>query len=324
LSTEDESQNLEDSEQSYHLLDRPLSSLKLGPVSTIEHSSTIEECLELMQSNKYSSLGIVENEKVVGILTEKDFVTSIGLDYESMKEKPVSEIMRAGRRLLKMSDTISDVVSFMTHYEYRHMIIVDDQDKALHMISISDVLRFIVDAFEDHVVPHGKVLNWRTEGVFIPIENFQFDEVEQRGGIKGSIFIAPMRKAVFKGALRADYKTPIGDVIQLMKKKNNGVVLLTEYETELRGIITLKDCLFKVFKKEDVGDQKILVSDFMTKDPHALLETHVIAHALNNMFKFKYKNIIIVSEDGFPHSVVSLLDILKYIAIEIGIYKIEM
>jgi len=308
---------LEQEQSQYHLLDSKVGSLKLGPVSTLDHTCKLEECLQLMQENKFSSLGILKDEKVVGILTEKDFVISIGTEYENMKDLPISKIMRTGRKLLTMNDTISEVFSLMTHFDYRHMIIVDENEKPLHMVSISDVLRFIVNTFQDHVEPHGIVKDFRKDGVFIPTENFQFDEVEQRGGIKGSLFIAPMRKAIFKPAVTADLSTPLCDIVNLMKDSEQGVVVLTEYETELKGIITLKDFLFKTFAKVDLQDRSILVKDFMTANPHALLETHVIAHALNNMFKFRYKNIILVNEEGFPISVVSLLDILKYIAIEV-------
>ena len=56
------------------------------------------------------------------------------------------------------------------------------------------------------------------------------------------------------------------------------------------------------------------VSQLMTKNPDCLFSRHKIAYAINNMFTFNYRRVIIVDEDHFPLTLVTLLEVLKFCA----------
>jgi CBS domain-containing protein len=86
-----------------------------------------------------------------------------------------------------------------------------------------------------------------------------------------------------------------------------------EYETSIRGIITERDLLFKVYDQPGVSAESP-VREFMTASPHLLLSKHYLAHAINNMFHFGYRNTIVVNEDRYPESIVTLLEIFKFMA----------
>lgn len=72
--------------------------------------------------------------------------------------------------------------------------------------------------------------------------------------------------------------------------------------------------MFKIFGKIRLDEGPVPVKDFMTRNPHTLLSKHFIAYAINNMFTFHYRNIVVVDEDRVPVAVVGLLDIFKYLA----------
>jgi len=81
----------------------------------------------------------------------------------------------------------------------------------------------------------------------------------------------------------------------------------------LKGIITERDILKKVFGKHEIGSQ-IPAKNFMTPNPDTLLERHVMSYAINNMFEGSYRNIILVDEERIPISYVSLVDIIKVVS----------
>ena len=101
-----------------------------------------------------------------------------------------------------------------------------------------------------------------------------------------------------------------------MQKNKVGSLLIMEYETKILGIVTERDLLLKYFGKISFGENRS-VKEFMTANPHLLLHRHYLAHAINNMFKFKYRNIIVVNEDKFPIALVSLLEVFRYISLHL-------
>ena len=52
----------------------------------------------------------------------------------------------------------------------------------------------------------------------------------------------------------------------------------------------------------------------MTENPHCLTPNHLLAYAINNMFALNCRNIPLVDEDGFPVAILTLQDLLNYIA----------
>jgi CBS domain containing-hemolysin-like protein len=52
----------------------------------------------------------------------------------------------------------------------------------------------------------------------------------------------------------------------------------------------------------------------MTKNPECLLSRHILSYAINNMLEGGYRNVVVVNEDRQPESVLSMLDIFKYVA----------
>ena len=94
------------------------------------------------------------------------------------------------------------------------------------------------------------------------------------------------------------------------------MAVLTEYETNIKGIITERDFLNKVLGKVDLNlkTSSPNIKQFMTPNPECLLSRHILSYAINNMLSGGYRNVVVVNEDRQPESILSMLDIFKYIA----------
>ena len=123
--------------------------------------------------------------------------------------------------------------------------------------------------------------------------------------------MTPLQKSIQQDAVRIDMNKSLEDTLKKMQENKVGAILVTEYETTLRGIITERDFLLKIYGKVDLKNK---VKDYMTPNPHTLLNRHIFAHAINNMFHCNYRNIIMVNEDRYPLAIVSLFDLFKYIS----------
>lgn len=112
--------------------------------------------------------------------------------------------------------------------------------------------------------------------------------------------------------------TPMSEIIQTFQSKKPGCILVTN-GGQLTGIITERDIVTKfVHGKKNV---KTMVRELMTPNPEYLFEDDSIAFALNRMSVVGSRNIAILDKHGIPTGVITIEDILNYIASELAIGK---
>lgn len=86
----------------------------------------------------------MEQEQLLGIFTERDYARKLILKGKSSKGTPVSEIMTPNPITVTQDTTIMDCLSLMSSKRIRHLPIMDG-DKITGMISIGDVVKFIIE-----------------------------------------------------------------------------------------------------------------------------------------------------------------------------------
>jgi CBS domain-containing protein len=110
----------------------------------------------------------------------------------------------------------------------------------------------------------------------------------------------------------ADVGTSIGDLVRLMQEHRIGCVLILA-ERKLAGIFTERDLLLKVLgTAHDL--EATSVDDFMTSAPEAMRAIDTVAFALNKMSLGGFRHIPVVDDAGIPVGIVSVKDIVDYIA----------
>lgn len=87
----------------------------------------------------------MESERLVGILTERDILKKVigQLDLDS----PVGEIMTPNPETVGMDDGIAYALNKMHIGGYRHIPVLDRQDRPVGVVSMRDVVKFIVSQF---------------------------------------------------------------------------------------------------------------------------------------------------------------------------------
>ena len=106
---------------------------------------------------------------------------------------------------------------------------------------------------------------------------------------------------------------PIGRVLELLSANNISSIVVVDDLGKIAGIFTERDCIRKAltYLKEDPSRP---VSDFMTKDPIAQPPDISVAYALNLMSHGGFRHIPLVDEENHPVGVVSIRDLVDYIA----------
>ena len=290
--------------------DVPMGSLPLSEVKTMPSSSKISEVISLMQAEGFGSCLLEDQGNPVGIVTERDLIMKYNGTNQNFLDSEVSTIMTSKLISIDKSVTVRECMSLMGMKRIRHLPVVEE-GKISKIVSANDLLKFISEKFPKAVKSMGVLKSWSVNQVHVQDENFSFDK--DKGHISGNLFLIPLKKVVTRDLIKMDISSSIQQVMTRMQSLRNGMVILTQHETMLKGIITERDILKKVFGKVDIGS-RVPAMNFMTPNPDTLLEKHVMSYAINNMFEGRYRNIILVNEERIPVSYVSLIDIIKVVS----------
>ena len=110
---------------------------------TVAPETSIYQALELMVEKNVSALLVMENEKLAGIFTERDYARKVALKGKSSKDTLIGEVMTRDLVTVSPNSTIDECMELMTGKFIRHLPVVEN-DKLAGIISIGDVVRSII------------------------------------------------------------------------------------------------------------------------------------------------------------------------------------
>ena len=124
----------------------------LKGVRSLGLKTTIGEAVEIMQKNKIGSVLITDDDGVLkGIVTERDILMKVTGLITDLKGTAITQIMTADPVTLKEDDKVAYVMNNMHVGRFRHVPIVDDDEKPIGIVSIRDVVDFILDYFPEEI-----------------------------------------------------------------------------------------------------------------------------------------------------------------------------
>ena len=293
-------------------LEVPVKNLTLLPLIRVDDEAPLKEVYEIMQKENIGSVIITKFDVLAGIITERDLLLRVLGKFERYDEVPVKEVMTKRPFAIKKEASILSLIEMVSVHDFRHIPVIDEDGAPVNIISIRDLVKFITEFFPEEVKAKGSMSNWISVHSEMQFEDFSLERSDSMG-IKGEIFFQPLGRAINDNALVLDVSSSVQEVLKSMQEEKKGAAILVEYETIIKGIITERDFVIKILGKYNLEDRPLPVSDFMTPNPDCLLSRHILSNALNSMFENGYRNMIIVNEDRHPVTVISMLDIFKYI-----------
>ena len=125
---------------------RPVSSIMTSEVITATADETIKTVCKLMYENDIGSIVIVKRtvddaNKPVGIITERDIVRQIGLSELFVVQAPIRQIMSTPLVTIEPNNPIRDAIDIMQLKKIRRLVVIDDREKMVGIITIKDALK---------------------------------------------------------------------------------------------------------------------------------------------------------------------------------------
>jgi CBS domain-containing protein len=126
----------------------PLSALKPHWPMTVAPSDTVGEVIALLARRNIGCALVVQDEKLVGIFTERDALMKIGDSLDAVGPLPVRHFMTPAPETLLLTDPIAFALNRMAVGGYRHIPLVQD-GKPAGIISVRDVLAYLARHFPE-------------------------------------------------------------------------------------------------------------------------------------------------------------------------------
>ena len=112
-------------------------------VWSVAPSAMVLEALKLLADKGVGALLVMQDERVVGIVTERDYARKIHLLGRSSDNTPVSAIMTSPVMYVRPDQTNQQCMALMTENRLRHLPVMDD-GKLVGLISIGDLVKDII------------------------------------------------------------------------------------------------------------------------------------------------------------------------------------
>jgi CBS domain-containing protein len=116
---------------------------KGGALETVSPATTIMEAVIRMNDRHIGSLLIMEDDRLVGIFTERDVLTRVVPAGMDPKRTPVSEVMTRQLITVAPTTTVQEAMMVVTDTRRRHLPVVQG-GKLIGMVSIGDLTRWMV------------------------------------------------------------------------------------------------------------------------------------------------------------------------------------
>ena len=121
-----------------HILD-----IKGNDIWTISPDDSVYNALRLMARIDVGALLVTEGDKLIGILSERDYARKVILFGKTSKETKVSEIMTKKVITIHPLQTLEECMDIMTKNHVRHLPVMEGE-KVVGVISIGDVVKNII------------------------------------------------------------------------------------------------------------------------------------------------------------------------------------
>jgi CBS domain-containing protein len=118
---------------------------KRGEIFSVTPDTCVDDAVRIMDEKNVGALPVLKGEKLVGMLSERDYARKVMLRGKKSSETKVSEIMSTNVTVTHPNEGVEECLRAMTDHRFRHLPVVDEKGKMIGIISIGDLVKYVID-----------------------------------------------------------------------------------------------------------------------------------------------------------------------------------
>jgi len=116
---------------------------KGSEVITIEPGASVYSAIEIMAENGIGALMVMEGNRPVGLISERDYARKVILKGRSSRDTEIREVMTTHVSCVRPDQTVEECMALMTDKRIRHLPVIED-DRIVGIVSIGDLVKSII------------------------------------------------------------------------------------------------------------------------------------------------------------------------------------
>ncbi|MCC5067413.1 CBS domain-containing protein [Xanthomonas campestris] len=129
---------------------RQLLGMKQVEVFSVAADAAVIEAIRLMADKSIGAVLVMEGERLVGIVSERDYARKVVLRDRSSSSTSVAEIMSHAVVTVSPADLVEHCMQLMTDGRFRHLPVVDN-GRVQGVISIGDLVKAVIEAQQQDI-----------------------------------------------------------------------------------------------------------------------------------------------------------------------------
>ena len=118
---------------------------KRPDVWSVAPDATVYQAIQIMADKNVGALPVLDGNRLVGIISERDYTRKVVLKGRSSRETPVRDILSSHLATAALDDTIVECMRVMTDKKVRHLPVLDGLT-LVGIVSIGDLVNWIISA----------------------------------------------------------------------------------------------------------------------------------------------------------------------------------
>lgn len=120
---------------------------KPSDIVSVEAGTRVRDAVALLAEKKIGAMPVLDGERVVGIMSERDVIYCLSSDGAAMLDWPVSRVMTAPAITIESQVSALAALSQMTKRRIRHLPVVDGE-RLIGFVSIGDLVAWRISRIE--------------------------------------------------------------------------------------------------------------------------------------------------------------------------------
>lgn len=113
-------------------------------IISITPDKLVFDALGIMAEKRIGALAVMENDRLVGIFSERDYAREVALKNKTSRSTKISEVMTSTLIYGQAADLVDSAMSTMSNKRIRHLPVMDG-DNMVGMLSIGDLVKATIE-----------------------------------------------------------------------------------------------------------------------------------------------------------------------------------